>query len=85
MRLTSENGEEMVIIPLRVFHTHLYVEKYFEAFWKHVQAGMLHREAWQAVEDELAEYGFPSRYDSYESFRVGKQYHYKKNTPLNFW
>ena len=85
MQENNEHSEPMTTIPTRVFHVHLYVRNYFDEFWKHVWAGKNHREAWEAVEAELSKWGFPARYDSYESFRAGKTYHYSKDTPISYW
>jgi len=85
MQLSYDDDEEMVIIPKRVFFAHIRVEAYFAEFRRHVWAGKNHREAWAAVEAELSEWGFPARYDSYESFRAGKTYHHNKDAPLSYW
>jgi hypothetical protein len=85
MQPSYDNDEEMVIIPKRVFYVHIRIEAYFAEFYRHVQDGKNHREAYEAVEADLSEYGFPPKYDSYENFRRGKSYHYNKDNPVKFW
>lgn len=59
-----------ITIPLVVIDT-LRPEGYAERFWHFVQASALnHREAWEALENERAEYLIPERFTSYESFKA---------------
>ena len=61
---------EEIKIPIVVIDT-LYPEGYAERFWHFVQAsGLNHREAWEALENERAEYRIPERFSSYESFKA---------------
>ena len=60
------------MIPDRVTAM-LFVDGYFLEFWRVIQErGCSHREAWSSCEATLERYNFPHRYDSYESFKVGK-------------
>lgn len=77
--------DEVVEIPVRVINM-LFVEHYFAAFYTQVQKGLTHAQAWINIEEELKKYGLPGRFDSYESFKSAKTYHYKKKAkPINFW
>lgn len=77
--------EEAILIPIRVVRM-LFIEHYFAAFYENVQAGHSHPEAYEMIEKELAQYGLPSRFVDYESFKSGKKYHLKKKSnPIIFW
>ena len=79
------SGEETILIPIRVVRM-LFIEHYFVAFYKHVEAGDTHVEAWQKIEEELTQYGLPTRFDSYENFKSAKSYYLKKQrNPIDFW
>lgn len=77
----------MVIVPKRVIAM-LYTEGYFAEFWRIVQEGHTHVEAYLQTEAQLREYGFPGRYESYESFKNGKSRYGNQgptNTDILFW
>lgn len=78
-------SEEMVLIPRRVI-TMLHIEGYFSEFWRLVQEGHTHAEAYLLAERQLEEYGLPQRYESYETFKVMKSRHHKGEDPnILFW
>ena len=61
-------SEYIVKVPLSVINA-THQGGYYDLYIKNMQRGMKSKEAWEDVEDSLAEYGLPKRYNSYESFR----------------
>ena len=71
-RYVTDTDEPCTMIPDRVTAM-LFAEGYFIEFWRVVRdSACSHKDAWALCEATLLLYGFPHRYDSYESFRVMK-------------
>jgi len=64
----------------------LHIEGYFAEFWRNVQEGHTHVEAYLITERQLEEYDLPKRYDSYESFKVIKSRRSREgDSDILFW
>ena len=76
----------MVSIPRRVIAM-LYIEGYFAEVGRLVRDGHTHIEAYLLAEQQLQNFGLPSRYDSYPSFKRGKAHHSGKGDgpDILFW
>lgn len=73
-----KDDEVYIKIPIRVFNM-LSMDGYMSAFWRYVQEGYTHVDAYYACERDLNKYGIPARYTSYESFRAQKAKREAKN------